>query len=109
MPMEDERLKEIEDETVAAQKNSPAGIMRSQTNMLLAEVKRLRAREDTWQSLLLEAARSLLSYDASYGGGGGSDEALEIARHFGYDGGSSEIDDWLRAAVAAEGESEDAT
>ena len=40
-------LDKIERETAAAGKNSPAGIMRSQTNILLAEIKRLRAGEDT--------------------------------------------------------------
>ena len=47
--------------------------------------------------MLLNAARSLQSYDASYGGGGGDSEAWAIADFCGYDPDDSRADSDLEA------------
>ena len=85
-------LDKIERETAAAGKNSPAGIMRSQTNILLAEIKRLRAGEDT---RLLDKLLSDIN---------GCDDN-PIRNIFGDVDGEGELDrDWIRAQIAADGE-----
>ncbi len=55
-------------------------------------------RADKMRLLLLDAARSLHSYERSYGGGGGIEQARDIATSLGFDGGSDEdLMAWLTA------------
>jgi hypothetical protein len=55
----------------------------------------LEARIAKYSLLLVDAAQSLKSYDLSYGGGRGSNDALEIAQALGFEDNTDELDEWL--------------
>lgn len=69
--------------------------------MCSQERSRLEVRVKELEQALAVAGMSLDGYDASYGGGGGRNEALEIARLLGFDGNSNEAFEFLLARVVA--------
>ena len=74
----------------------------SERDELRSQNAALRERNAELEALLIESARSLISYEKSYGSGGGVNEAIDIALALGYDGPQSEddTDKWLAARAA---------
>lgn len=73
------------------------------TEAALAEARRQLAK---MRIELLFAGRELLSYDKSYGGGGGESSAFGIAKLLGYEDAMTyeAIDEWLASQAGSEAE-----